>query len=128
MGFDGTERIKSMHELGVVFHVIESVEDVAKENQITEIQSVTLRLGEVSTVIPDYLVNCWNWAVKRTELLKSAALHIETIPAVTYCEGCGCEYPTVQFGKICPECGSAHTYLQQGNEFVIKEIEAAAPE
>ncbi|MDO4620398.1 MAG: hydrogenase maturation nickel metallochaperone HypA [Lachnospiraceae bacterium] len=117
-----------MHELGVVFHVIESVEDVAKENHIDEIQAVTLQLGEVSTVIPDYLVNCWNWAVKRTEVLKTAVLKIETIPAVTYCEDCGNEYPTVQYGKRCPKCGGEHTYLQQGNEFVIKEIEAVEPD
>ena len=30
---------------------------------------------------------------------------------------------TVEHGKICPYCGSEHTYLQQGNEFNIKEIE-----
>ncbi len=113
-----------MHELGVVFHVIKSVEDVAKEHEVREIQSVTLRLGEVSTVIPDYLTDCWNWAVKRTEILKDAQLKIETIPAVTYCENCQSRYSTTEHGKICPVCGSDQTYLLEGNEFVIKEIEA----
>ena len=35
-----------MHELGVVFHVIKTVEEVAKENQLTEIEAVTLQLGK----------------------------------------------------------------------------------
>ena len=36
-----------MHELGVVFHVIKSVEEVAKENELTMINSVTLQIGQV---------------------------------------------------------------------------------
>ena len=39
-----------MHELGVVFHIIDSLEEVAKENDVTQIQSVTIEIGEVSTL------------------------------------------------------------------------------
>lgn len=52
-----------MHELGVVFHIIDSLEEVAKENDVTQIQSVTIEIGEVSTVIPHYLTDCWEWAM-----------------------------------------------------------------
>lgn len=117
-----------MHELGVVFRVIETVEAVAAENQVQEIRSVTLQLGEVSTVLPDYLTDCWNWAVKRTTIMKNAPLIIEQIPAVTYCEDCKSDYATVSHGKICPHCGSSHTWLKQGNEFTIKEIEVVDAE
>ena len=113
-----------MHELGVVFKVIQQVEEIAAENDVTRVEKVTLSLGEVSSVIPEYLTDCWKWAVKRTEVMKEAALDIETIPAVTHCDGCGQDYPTVQHGKICPFCGSGETWLAQGNEFIIKQIEA----
>ena len=53
-----------MHELGVVFSIIKTVEEVAAENDVTEVSAVKLHLGEVSTVIPEYLTDCWNWAVK----------------------------------------------------------------
>ena len=52
-----------MHELGVVFHVIKMVEEICEENNLTEIESVTLELGEVSTVIESYLHDVWKWAV-----------------------------------------------------------------
>ena len=52
--------------------------------------------------------------------MKDSKLIVETIPAITYCESCGAKYGTVKYGKICPECGSGHTYLLQGNEFNIK--------
>ena len=40
-----------MHELGVVFHVIESVENIGKENQFTNVASVTLEVVEVTGVV-----------------------------------------------------------------------------
>ncbi len=114
-----------MHELGVVFYIIEQVEDVVKANELKKVESVTLQLGEVSTVIPGYLTDCWAWAAKKHEWLSGAALEIETIPAITYCENCGKTYGTVEHGKTCPHCGSGNTYLQQGQEFIVKEITAS---
>ena len=111
-----------MHELGIVFRVIDMVEKAAAENGAEAVATVTLELGEVSGVIPHELTSCWNWAVKKTERMGDAALVIETIPAVTYCEGCGQTYPTVPQGKLCPHCGSRDTWLRQGNEIQLKEI------
>ena len=113
-----------MHELGVVFHIIDDVTEVGRENNLTNIQSVTLQLGTVSTVIPDYLKDCWKWAVDREELMKGCELVIEPIEAITFCEDCKSEYDTIKHGKTCPNCGSGNTYLLQGNEFMIKEIAA----
>lgn len=112
-----------MHELGVVFHIMDSLEKVAAENEVNGISKVTLELGEVSTVIDSYLQNCWKWAVQKRELFSDASLVIEKLPAITYCEGCGQTYPTVEHGKVCPYCKSQETWLLQGNEFNIKEIE-----
>jgi len=113
-----------MHELGIVFHIIKTVERVGEENQLTTVSSVTLQLGEVSGVVQAELADCWKWAVKKTELLKNAELLIEPIPAVTFCESCNTTYETVRHGRICPYCGSERTYLVQGNEINLKEIAA----
>lgn len=114
-----------MHELGVVFHVIKIIEEVAEENKLTEVESVTLELGEVSGVIEDYLQKCWKWAVlKKSVHLKQSKLLVETIPAITLCRNCNNCFETVKYGKICPVCNSEKTELRQGNEFRIKEISA----
>ena len=47
-----------MHELGVVFHIIDDLKEVAANNEISEITKVVLELGEVSTVIDSYLTDC----------------------------------------------------------------------
>mgnify|MGYP002601648561 FL=1 len=113
-----------MHELGTVFYVIKQVEQLCVENNLSTVGSVTLEIGEVSGIIPKYVQDCWDWAIKDTPYLKNTELKIETLPAVTYCEDCKQTYPTVKYAKICPHCKSEHTYLLSGNEYTIKEIEA----
>ncbi|MCR5675422.1 MAG: hydrogenase maturation nickel metallochaperone HypA [Lachnospiraceae bacterium] len=136
-----------MHELGVVFRVIDAVSETAAENGLKRICSVTLKLGTVSGVVPEFLTDCWKWAVNRADndapevltltetqeegkasgkapagLLRGAELIIEPIEARTFCEDCQNTYDTVAHGRICPRCGSERTYLLQGNEFLIEEI------
>ena len=112
-----------MHELGIVFHIAGQVEKIAVENHVSKIHRVTVEIGEVSTVIPEYLEDCWKWKSSKCEILDGCELQIEMIPAVTFCEDCEKTYPTVEYGKTCPHCGSENTYLIQGNEHAIKEIE-----
>ncbi|HPX70758.1 MAG TPA: hydrogenase maturation nickel metallochaperone HypA [Bacillota bacterium] len=114
-----------MHELGIVFHIIGSLEDVARENNLSEIHSVTMEIGEVSTVIPRLLTDCWQWAVKKKLLLAACEMKVDVLPAVTWCDSCKQEYGTVEHGRICPYCGSDRTWLLRGNELNIKEIEAS---
>lgn len=116
-----------MHELGIVFKIIDTVKETAAENQVSQILSVTLDVGEVSTVIPSYLTDCWDWAVKKHDILKTSKLIVNQIPAITYCQACGRQYKTVKYGRTCPHCGSPDTYLIQGNELYIKEIEVSDP-
>ena len=47
-----------MHELGIVFHAIRTVERVGADNGLTRIASVTLELGQVSGAVPRELVSC----------------------------------------------------------------------
>ena len=95
-----------MHELGIIVHITKTLGELAVENKLSEIASVTLEIGEVSGIVPD------------------SELKIEILPATTYCEDCQKTYPTVKYGRECPYCHGPHTYLLEGNECNIKEIEA----
>ena len=113
-----------MHELGVVFHTLDTVKRIADENNVKRVASITVEIGAVSTVIPELFEDCWNWAVKKETVFKDAGVKIERIPAITYCEDCKKEYGTLEHGRVCPYCSSENTYLIKGNEIIIKEIEA----
>lgn len=92
-----------MHELGIVFHIADSLLAVGRENNLTSISSVTIELGEVSGVVDSYLTDCWRWTAEKHDLLRGCKMLIETLPAVTLCESCGKTYPTVTY-----EIGRAH--------------------
>ena len=86
---------------------------------------MVLQIGEVSTLIPSSLGDCWTWKCSKSPVMAGCELVIETIPAITFCEDCRETYATVEHGKTCPYCGGGNTYLIQGNEHQIKEIEVA---
>ena len=113
-----------MHELGVVFHVIDEIEDLARQNNVEHVNSVTLQIGTVTGIIPSYLTDFWEWARAKTEHFQNTELKIEELKAVTYCQNCKQTYPTMTYGKECPYCHSGNTFLVTGNEYNIKEIEA----
>lgn len=117
-----------MHEMGIVTHLAKTLEEMAEENHIVKYGSVTLEVGEVSGIITDLFVEFWDYYKKKHPLIQDCEMKLETIEAVTFCEDCQQNYPTVKYGRICPNCGSEKTWLITGNETIIKEVEAETDE
>ena len=113
-----------MHEMGIVLHLAKTLDQTAEEHQLKSIGKVVLQVGEVSGIMTDLFIDAWDYFKVRHPVLKDSELVLETIPAITWCDSCKRTYPTVKFGKECPWCHSGETWLQQGNECIIKEIEA----
>ena len=57
-----------MHELGVVFHMVDLLEDAAREHGLSRIDKVTVSLGEVSGVVTDFFEDAWLWASERRRI------------------------------------------------------------
>ena len=119
----GAVKEKQMHELGIVQHIAKVACQAAHENDAEQISAVTLELGEVSGVLPDLLTDCWNYFREKTPELHGAELKLVPIPAVTWCDSCRRTYETVTYGRTCPHCGSGNTWLLEGRECRVKEIE-----
>ena len=111
-----------MHEMGTVVYIIDTVNKLCEENNIDKVLYVKVQVGEVSGIIPSYLTDFWEWAVKKEKHLSGAELKVEELKAVTRCGNCGKTYETVKYAKICPYCKSVNTWLETGYEYIIKEI------
>ncbi|MBO5070647.1 MAG: hydrogenase maturation nickel metallochaperone HypA [Roseburia sp.] len=111
-----------MHEMGIAFHIAESVTKIAEANQAEKVCSVVLEIGEASGVIPEYLMDVWTWNSENNPLLEGSELKVERIRAVTLCKDCSKTYDTISHGSVCPFCGSRNTAMIAGKEFNIKEI------
>lgn len=113
-----------MHELGIVFHIVSSVEKFAEENDLTQVKSITLQVGEIATVVPEFLEKCYPAAVDKSKLLHDTKLNIEIVPANCACHDCYEVFGLLKHKNKCPECGSTNTEIVTGKDFLIKEIEA----
>jgi len=110
-----------MHELGIVFEIIKTVEAIAVENKLTHISEIVLQIGELSSVIPRYIESCYPAAVDGT-MLEQTQLRIEILPGNVRCRQCSKIYNLLAEKNQCPNCQSEQWELLSGREFLIKEI------
>ncbi|MBU5428085.1 hydrogenase maturation nickel metallochaperone HypA [Tissierella pigra] len=110
-----------MHELGVVIKVAKTVENFAKVNGITDIDTIVLQIGQLSSMIPRYIEACYPAAVHGT-ILENTKLQIEVLPANGMCGNCGKVFNLIENKYCCPHCSGEDIELLSGKEFMIKEI------
>jgi len=112
-----------MHELRIVMQVIDQVEKIAEENEVSKVMKLNLEVGEVSSIVPDLFKDCFEWAKKKTKYMQEAQLEMIILEGISYCQDCKETYKTTEYAKQCPHCGSYKTYLITGSEINIKDIE-----
>ena len=112
-----------MHELGIMYHIVEQVLKVVETNQVSEVEAIVLQVGELSSVVPRYLHACYPAAVDGT-ILEHTTLEVEILPANGLCASCGKVYPILENSRVCPECHSEEFEILSGGEFYLKEIRA----
>lgn len=110
-----------MHEIGVLFEVVKSVEKFAKKNEVTKIQTLVLQIGELSSMIPKYMKNLYPGAIEGT-ILEGSQLDIEVIPANALCNDCNKIFGMIINRGECPNCRTRNYEILSGKEFYIKEI------
>ncbi|RDY24337.1 hydrogenase maturation nickel metallochaperone HypA [Romboutsia maritimum] len=112
-----------MHELGVVIEVVKTVKKIAIEQQLTKIDTLVLQIGELSSMIPRYIEQCYPAAVDGT-ILQDTKLKIEILPGNGICKNCNKVFNLLENNRKCPKCQSKDWELLCGKEFMIKEIVA----
>lgn len=110
-----------MHEIGVLIEIVKTVEKFAKENEVEKIESLVLQIGELSSMIPNYMKTLYPAAVEST-ILEGSRLEIEVLPANGLCKDCKKVYNLVENKGVCPYCKSKNLEILSGKEFNIKEI------
>lgn len=110
-----------MHELGYAVEIVSTLEDYMKKEKLSEIQAVTLTVGEATGIVPHYMMDCWPAATENTKLAKTE-LRIDFKKAIGQCQKCDEEYVVSKTHGRCPKCGSEDYTMLSGYEFEITEI------
>ncbi len=112
-----------MHELGIMYHIVDKVLRVVEINQLSQVEAIVLQVGELSSVVPRYLKACFPAAVDGT-VLENTKLEVEILTANGICRSCGKVYPLLEHARVCPECGCEEYEMISGSDFYLKEIRA----
>lgn len=112
-----------MHELGLIYQVIRTVDEVKQEQGLTEICEITLSVGEMTDVVPRFLEEAWKNA-KQVLGYENTKLNIEIIEGRAKCNDCGKTELVKSFDFECPHCNSTNLSIISGREFEIKNIVA----
>ena len=110
-----------MHELSIATSIVETVSAIAAEQEAT-VSAVTVRVGTLSSVVPDALRFAWDVATRGTAV-DGAVLHIDEVEAAVWCPECTAEH-AIPGGRLrCPVCGTATPRVVRGRELEILSLE-----
>lgn len=110
-----------MHELGIMFEIVKTVERFAQQNNVNKIDTLILQIGELSPVVPRFIQECYPAAIDGT-MLQETKLEIEILPGNGMCKKCNKVFNLLENNRKCPVCHSYDWELLCGREFLIKEI------
>ena len=116
-----------MHEMSTVVRFVSAALEEAERRGITEIENITVDVGEMTDIVPDYLYRYYPAAVKGT-LLEGSRLVVHIVPVEAECAACGTHFhPDRTNDYRCPACGSAKAKLIQGKSTVLRSIAVKTP-
>jgi len=111
-----------MHEVSIIENVIEIVSEKAIENEFTKVNKVSLKIGELSGVMPESLNFAFKSCIIGT-MLEGSILEIEKVKAVAECKDCKQVFPIDHFNKLCPCCNKFCSSIITGYELFVNTIE-----
>ena len=111
-----------MHEVSIIENVIKIVSEKAVENNLTKVNKVSLKIGELSGVMSESLNFAFENCIVGT-IMEGAKLEIERVKARAKCTDCEQEFPINHFNKLCPSCKRIYSSIISGYELYVNTIE-----
>ena len=112
-----------MHEMGIAMQIVEiAAASIPEHLKNSRVQGVYLKIGKLSSVVPDSLRFCFD-IVSKDSAVAGATLYIEEIPVTARCKSCDNHWTIDVPAFSCPGCGSGTIELISGQELDISSIE-----
>ena len=112
-----------MHELSIALSVLEIVASAAAGAGLARVDTVRLRIGKATGVLPDALHFAFDCSKAGTPAA-GASLEIEEVPVGGRCESCAREFTTPEpYVLACPLCGGGAFRITTGDELAVLDLE-----
>lgn len=110
-----------MHEVSMMQNTLDIAIAQAEENGAKKIDLLTMKIGELSGVIPEALEFAFDVLIQGT-IAENAQLEIKTIPVVCYCQECDRNFQPENFIFECSQCQKLSTNVVTGNELELASV------
>ena len=113
-----------MHESSLAINIIDIAQTQCRDRSCTAVDSVTVRLGKASGVLPESLEFAFN-AIKENTIAAKAKLIFEIVPVGGTCRSCNKEFEAHDKPYVlsCPHCGSTEFEITKGREMEIVSLD-----
>jgi hydrogenase nickel incorporation protein HypA/HybF len=114
-----------MHELSIAQNLLEIVSGQCVEKGFKNIESINIRVGKASGIMPEALSFAFN-AIKDDSIAKNASLNIEEIPVSGLCNDCSNVFIVEEeYVLCCPSCKGTSFVITAGREMDIVDMEVS---
>jgi hydrogenase nickel incorporation protein HypA/HybF len=111
-----------MHEMSIAQSIVGIVLDQMKAHDLSQIESVKLRVGALRAVDRDSLGFSFELLTADSPMA-GARLEVEEVPIQGRCAKCGHEFIMNHWMDDCPTCEAARVEIVTGKELDIVAIE-----
>jgi len=112
-----------VHEVSIALSLLDIVEKKCREEGYRTVESVSVRVGKASGVLPEAFSFAWE-VVKKDTIAQGASFIIDLVPLGGTCGACGKRFETEEAYIVeCPFCASPSFQITQGNGLEIVEME-----
>jgi len=112
-----------MHELSIAENLVEIVREEMAKAGLKKLNSVYVKVGEFTHLVPDALRFCFEIATQDSPF-EGATLQIEVVPTTGFCNGCKEEFHVEGPLFVCPRCLGVDVEVRAGREMTLEAIDA----
>jgi hydrogenase nickel incorporation protein HypA/HybF len=113
-----------VHEAGLAMTALDVAAGRARERVSTRVHRLTLRVGDLSGVVPEALRFALE-ALSPGTVAAGAAFDIEVVPVECHCGRCYPPFRPADVVYACPDYGTLSTDVWQGHELELVSLEVS---
>ena len=114
-----------MHELPITKSILDVVVKHASLNRVGKVVAITLNIGVLSDLEPEFIQKYFDWISKGT-VAEGAILKMNKSPLILLCSACSWSFEQDLSSEsfICPECGAGDGFrIVSGKGYYIQDME-----
>ena len=112
-----------MHEHGMMDEIFKKIELIAKQNKLSKINKIKLRIGQNHQVKPDLLLSAFEHIANAHKKAEGAKLEYDITPTEVKCRSCANEFTMDEQAGFCPSCDGVDLDIMSGRDVVIESVE-----